>query len=86
MPMMKADGPVFVVMLARHRSATNTLEAVLETHPAIFCTREVIHPAPAEHAHLEVARNYFRFLERYPAATLIRARASDEAQEELFLD
>ena len=80
------DFSSFTVMLARQRSGTNALEAVLESHPSIFCTREVLHPSPEAHAHLDPNLNYFRFLERYPAPTLAWARGSDASQEKLLLE
>lgn len=83
---MNADYSWCIVMLSRQRSGTNALQSVLETHPAIFCTREIFHDKPSDFQHLNGERNYFRFLEGYQKTTLIKARTSDEVQEKLFTD
>ena len=83
---MQADYSSFIVMLARQRSGTNAVQAVLESHPAIFCTREVFHDTPSAQEHLDPETSYFRFLDTYPKETLIRARTSNAVQERLFVD
>jgi hypothetical protein len=83
---MNADYSCYIIMLARQRSGTNALQAVLETHPEVFCTRETFHDKPYGYEHLDEETNYFRFLERYPKEALIRSRSSDEMQETLFVN
>jgi hypothetical protein len=80
------DNSTFVVMLARQRSGTNPLRAILDAHPEVFCSPEIFHPEPSPDAHLEVEMNYFEFLERHASGGIKGVMTSLEAQELLFLD
>jgi hypothetical protein len=80
------DNSTFVVMLARQRSGTNPLRAVLDAHPEVFCSPEIFHPDPSPDAHLEVETNYFEFLERHANGGIKRVMTSLEEQERVFLD
>ena len=73
-----------VLLLARQRTGTNALQAVLATHPDIHCTREVFHPAPQDQPHLDAKINFFRFLER--RGEIDRTDATLESQRRLFLE
>jgi len=75
----------FIVLLARQRSGTNPLRSVLETHPKIACTEEVLNVEPTPDYELEVETNYFRFLDKRLEGDLLRF-LSLEHQEALFLD
>ena len=75
----------FIVMLARQRSGTNPLRAVVDTHRHLFCTPEVFHDTPSPKAELEVETNFFGFLERHPLGTVRRAMSMDH-QGTLFID
>lgn len=73
-------------MLARQRSGTNPLRSVLESHPDIFCTPEILHPEPSPEAELEVETNYFEFLERHTAGAIKPVLTSWEEQGRIFVD
>ncbi len=79
------DGSDFIIMLARQRSGTNPLRAVMETHPHVFCTPEVFHDTPSVAAELEVETNFFGFLDHHPLGT-VRRSMSEEVQGRLFVD
>ena len=72
------------IMLARQRSGTNALRQVLDAHPDVFTTPEVMHPEPAG-SDLISDMNFFRFVERHPEGLVTRARSA-ETQERVFLD
>jgi hypothetical protein len=84
--MRAIDTSPFIVMLARQRSGTNPLRAVLDRHPEIFCSPEIFHPRPSPETELEVEMNYFEFLERHTEGAIKPVLTSLEAQEQLFLD
>jgi hypothetical protein len=66
--------PEFTVLLARQRSGTNALRAVLESHAEICCLNEVFQFADRNsHDPLIRASNYFTFLEDYCAGDVTRA-------------
>ena len=75
-----------VVLLARARSGTHPLRDVLGSHPAVFATPEVFHANPHIESDAALAErvNFFRFLERDPAAYVTRS-VSRARQEEVYL-
>lgn len=81
---MTVEPERFVVLLARQRTGTNALQSVLERHPAISCTREVFHPEPEAHAHLDLERNWFHFLRRRGADGIVAMLTERDGKERAF--
>ena len=59
-----------IILLARQRSGTNALRAVLETHPEIFCVPEIFTHQVSPSRPATLKRSYFTFLERQTGATV----------------
>jgi hypothetical protein len=76
------DYSTFVILLARQRSGANALKSVLQTHPEIWCSAEILNPHPGTIP--GVLMNYFRFVERTTVMPASEAITADN-QEELFL-
>lgn len=76
----------FVVLLARQRTGTNALQSVLERHPEVSCTREIFHPDPEQHEHLDPGRNWWRFLQRRSPEQIVAALTERDGKERAFLD
>jgi hypothetical protein len=77
--------PEFTVLLARQRSGTNALRAVLQSNPEIFCFDEVF--APADPVRLDAVQthgNYFEFLREYAARDV--SRAFPDRHEQILAD
>jgi hypothetical protein len=75
----------YIILLARQRSGTNPLRSVLEGHPEIACTEEVLNHRPTPDYQLELETNYFRFLDARFEGSLLDF-ISLEDQEQVFLD
>jgi hypothetical protein len=75
----------FVILLARQRSGTNPLRAVLGSHPEIFCFPEVFNNRVAPRQRLGAQANYFNFVTRNTERDSGDALRRDD-DEEVFLD
>lgn len=81
-PGATADNSDIIVMLARQRSGTNPLRSVLDKHPDICCIPEIFNTNPTADYDLEVATNYFRFVERhYRGRSVAEVLSMDDASE-----
>jgi hypothetical protein len=75
----------FVILLARQRSGTNPLRAVLGSHSEIFCFPEVFNNRVAPRQRLGAQANYFYFVTRHTERDSGDVLRRDD-DEEVFLD